>query len=590
MAPSVEVFSMSSQQHHPRFDDEPFMVGEIGPPEIHHRQQDSSDGSRSSPVVNNSSSETPNTDEEITRPGEHDVLLGRGGGTNNHSGNIKFRQLVNEHKMRYLACSKVDKPKVSREVVQLWRKLSPPGRFLARQDDSKRGPGSVKAADNIWYEVGDKKAREKASQCLRERTPDVMPYIKQLREQQDAITEQGVTMVQHHMQMHQHQPHHQQQHHHHLSPHQHHQQRLSTQGFQDAYTARSPMAAQPFPGRRASMPGPPEPALMGQQQQQQQPQQPGMPTTNNNGNNVFHEQQQRRSSGSGQFSAFDASAASANGLTEMEYQQNMMMMQQQVQMQQLQMRQMQQQRMQQQQQQQQSMHPGAFQPPFGSNNNDSSHHSTGPVDPFPVQSDPLMDLPATDSFLKESSSTTKESTKLTSPASPSQKRSRDTSDHQRAAPDRAISLMSLTPADPTDAGGEITIEEYRKQLEEYIENIENQQSSSANFDNDNDEYASDLEDDWEKEREKNLQQQEQQQQQSSSSKRGVNRNTSGFSFMSAKTTKSGLSMFSGISASMFSEASREQKMNAGRSVCSQLSLMSELTDLSENIDRLALDD
>jgi hypothetical protein len=43
----------------------------------------------------------------ITKPGGNDVLLGRGGGTNNHSGNIKFRQLVNEHKMAYLACSKV---------------------------------------------------------------------------------------------------------------------------------------------------------------------------------------------------------------------------------------------------------------------------------------------------------------------------------------------------------------------------------------------------------------------------------------------------------------------------------------------------
>lgn len=43
----------------------------------------------------------------ITKPGNNDVLLGRGGGTNNHSGNVKFRKLVNEHKMAYLACSKV---------------------------------------------------------------------------------------------------------------------------------------------------------------------------------------------------------------------------------------------------------------------------------------------------------------------------------------------------------------------------------------------------------------------------------------------------------------------------------------------------
>ena len=138
---------------------------------------------------------------QITKPGPHDVLLGRGGGTNNHFGNVKFRKLVNEHKMRYLACSKVDKPKVAREVVEIWRKMNPPGRFLARKDESKKGPGSVKDSNNVWLEVGDKKAREKASQCLRERTPDVLPYIKQLRQQQDQMTEHGVAVVQQQLQM-----------------------------------------------------------------------------------------------------------------------------------------------------------------------------------------------------------------------------------------------------------------------------------------------------------------------------------------------------------------------------------------------------
>jgi hypothetical protein len=138
---------------------------------------------------------------EIQKPGLHDVLLGRGGGTNNHTGNVKFRQLVNKHKMRYLACCKVEKPKVAREVVQLWHKLSPPGRFLQRKDETKKGPGSVSDATIIWIVVGHKKAREKASQCLRERTADVIPYLSQLRQQQDDMTHQGVTMVQHQMQM-----------------------------------------------------------------------------------------------------------------------------------------------------------------------------------------------------------------------------------------------------------------------------------------------------------------------------------------------------------------------------------------------------
>ena len=135
----------------------------------------------------------------ITKPGPHDVLCGRGGGTNNHCGNVSFRQMVNEHKLRYLAASKVEKPKVAREVVQLWRAQDPPGRFLARKDDSRKGPGSVKAEGNVWYDVGDKKAREKASQCLRERTPDVIPFVREMQRQQDFLTGHGLRYVEQQM-------------------------------------------------------------------------------------------------------------------------------------------------------------------------------------------------------------------------------------------------------------------------------------------------------------------------------------------------------------------------------------------------------
>jgi hypothetical protein len=66
-------------------------------------------------------------------------------GTNNHAGNVKFRLMVNgPNKLRYLAASKADKPRVAADVVKLWRALNPPGRFLARKDNSRKGPGSVK--------------------------------------------------------------------------------------------------------------------------------------------------------------------------------------------------------------------------------------------------------------------------------------------------------------------------------------------------------------------------------------------------------------------------------------------------------------
>ena len=138
-------------------------------------------------------------EEHITDPGQHDVLCGRGGGTNNHAGNVKFRLMVNDHKLRYLAASKAEKPKVAAEVVRLWRALDPPGRFLSRKDKSRKGPGSVKADGTVWYDVGNKKAREKASQCLRERTPEVIPFVREIQRQQDILTGQGLLHVEQQM-------------------------------------------------------------------------------------------------------------------------------------------------------------------------------------------------------------------------------------------------------------------------------------------------------------------------------------------------------------------------------------------------------
>lgn len=80
----------------------------------------------------------------------------------NYIGHISFRMLVNNHKPRCVAASRVDKPKVVGEVVELWRKLEPMGRFLVRCDDNV---GEM----ILWKDVGDIKARRKTSQCLREK-------------------------------------------------------------------------------------------------------------------------------------------------------------------------------------------------------------------------------------------------------------------------------------------------------------------------------------------------------------------------------------------------------------------------------------
>ncbi len=84
-----------------------------------------------------------------------DVLCGRGGATNNHDGNKRFRSTVAEHQPEYLGARKKDKVVIARRIVRIIRERG--GRFLRRDD-----------ATGQWIDVGDKKAAEKTSQALRE--------------------------------------------------------------------------------------------------------------------------------------------------------------------------------------------------------------------------------------------------------------------------------------------------------------------------------------------------------------------------------------------------------------------------------------
>jgi hypothetical protein len=77
-------------------------------------------------------------------------------------GNKKFRKLVEDNKLKYLMASRVDKAIVALALVRSWRNQNPPGRFL--KEDKAKG---------LWDDVGDKKAREKTSQALRENAPEL---------------------------------------------------------------------------------------------------------------------------------------------------------------------------------------------------------------------------------------------------------------------------------------------------------------------------------------------------------------------------------------------------------------------------------
>jgi hypothetical protein len=95
----------------------------------------------------------------ITLPGDNDVVVGRGGASIHHPGNVAFRNLVRTHQPQYIGYDHARHMKtlLSVQVVRKWRMLSPPGRFLKKDD-----------ATGIWSDVGDNVARRKTAQLLRE--------------------------------------------------------------------------------------------------------------------------------------------------------------------------------------------------------------------------------------------------------------------------------------------------------------------------------------------------------------------------------------------------------------------------------------
>jgi hypothetical protein len=99
---------------------------------------------------------------DIKKPHENDVMYGRGGGTNHHPGNKRYRNMVESRKLKYVNSKRLDKPLVALEIIREWRAQLPPGRFLKHNDKG-----------DTWEDVGDKKAREKTSQALREKAPQI---------------------------------------------------------------------------------------------------------------------------------------------------------------------------------------------------------------------------------------------------------------------------------------------------------------------------------------------------------------------------------------------------------------------------------
>lgn len=85
-------------------------------------------------------------------PGPVDVICARGKRAFNHTGNRRFRALIEAHLDSYSkASSKIEKSLIVSSIVDSIREASPDGGF-------------VKEEGGHWFEVGDHNAREKIGQ------------------------------------------------------------------------------------------------------------------------------------------------------------------------------------------------------------------------------------------------------------------------------------------------------------------------------------------------------------------------------------------------------------------------------------------
>lgn len=65
------------------------------------------------------------------QPHEHDILMGRGGKNNQHSGNEKLRELARVQAKKYSSSTKKGKSILSRILVKQMRELDPPARYVS---------------------------------------------------------------------------------------------------------------------------------------------------------------------------------------------------------------------------------------------------------------------------------------------------------------------------------------------------------------------------------------------------------------------------------------------------------------------------
>ena len=107
--------------------------------------------------------------ENISTPGENDVVLGRGGASIHNPANIRYRNTVRSHQHEYVGYddSRHMKTLLSHQLVNEWRQQSPPGRFLKKDETT-----------GLWADVGVKGARKKTAQLLREGAKEIRQELR----------------------------------------------------------------------------------------------------------------------------------------------------------------------------------------------------------------------------------------------------------------------------------------------------------------------------------------------------------------------------------------------------------------------------
>ena len=111
---------------------------------------------RTLPKKTNGNNSKKKEEAGIETPGRFDILRGRGGLTNHHPGNIKFRDEARARREDYKQAGTTRQQKYNYSMELVKKVKAYGGKFLE------------KGKDGLWQEMEEKAARKKASQVLRE--------------------------------------------------------------------------------------------------------------------------------------------------------------------------------------------------------------------------------------------------------------------------------------------------------------------------------------------------------------------------------------------------------------------------------------